>query len=140
MKKQFISTVTKLLLAGFLAGSLTSCAAIFKGDSRTVALNSEPMGAQVYINGVNRGSTPVRLDLVSKKNYTVEFRKDGYENQVVALDNKLGVGWIVLDVLGGLVPVIIDAATGSWYGFAQKDVNAALTPSDMSVGTTVVQS
>jgi hypothetical protein len=30
---------------------------------------------------------------------------------------KVGVKWIVLDILGGFVPVIVDAATGNWYEF-----------------------
>lgn len=37
-----------------------------------------------------------------------------------------GAGWIVLDVLAGLVPIIVDAATGAWYGLDQDNVNAVL--------------
>jgi len=36
------------------------------------------------------------------------------------------VGWIILDVLAGLVGVIVDAATGAWYSFDQKNVDAIL--------------
>jgi len=32
----------------------------------------------------------------------------------------------VLDVLGGLVPIIVDAATNSWYKLDQSNFNAVL--------------
>ncbi|GAA5522894.1 hypothetical protein Asal01_02862 [Fodinibius salicampi] len=31
-----------------------------------------------------------------------------------------------LDVLGGLVPVVVDAATGAWYNLDQESINATL--------------
>ena len=40
------------------------------------------------------------------------------------LTNRIGAGWVVLDILGGVVPVIIDAATGAWYAFDQNHVSA----------------
>lgn len=55
--------------------------------------------------------------------YSIEFRKDGYKPKVFNVTNHVGAGWIVLDVLSGLVPVIIDAATGSWYELDQKYIN-----------------
>jgi len=42
------------------------------------------------------------------------------------LNNSVGAGWFVLDILGGLIPIIIDAATGNWYGLDQEHVNAVL--------------
>ena len=72
------------------------------------------------------GDTPVRLKLVSKHTYSIEFRKEGYKTKTVNITNKVGVGWVILDVLGGLIPVIIDAATGAWYELDQKNVNAIL--------------
>jgi hypothetical protein len=47
-------------------------------------------------------------------------------NLLFNITNHVGVGWIVLDVIFGLVPVIVDAATGSWYELDQKIVNALL--------------
>lgn len=36
------------------------------------------------------------------------------------------MGWIVLDILGALVPVVIYAATGAWYSLDQKNIDAVL--------------
>lgn len=105
---------------------LISCATIFKGSTDDVSFSSEPSGAKVYVNGNLLGTTPVQLELKSKSSYTIEFKKEGYETKTVLLNNSVGAGWIVLDILGGLIPIIIDAATGNWYELDQEHVNAVL--------------
>lgn len=103
-----------------------SCATLFKGSTDDVSFSSDPSEAKVYVNGMLLGKTPVQLELKSENSYTIEFKKDGYENRTVVLNNSVGGGWVVLDVLGGLLPVIIDAATGNWYSLDQEHVNAVL--------------
>ena len=105
---------------------LSNCATIFKGEYRNVRINSEPDGAKVYINGDYHGETPLRLELRPNQSYTVEFRRDGYKTEVRQIQNKIGWGWVVLDVITGVVPVLIDALTGAWYDFDQRYVNAIL--------------
>jgi hypothetical protein len=105
---------------------LSSCATLFKGTSQTVGYSSDPSGAKVYINGQHMGTTPFEMEMKSNRTYTIEFRKEGYENKTVVLNNSIGAGWIILDVLGGFIPIIVDAATGAWYSLDQDHVNAAL--------------
>lgn len=102
------------------------CATVFKGGNQKIDFSSNPSGAKVYVNGQLMGTTPFEIKLESKKTYTIEFRKDGYENKTVVVTNSVGAGWIILDVLFGLVPIIVDAATGNWYNLDQDHVNAAL--------------
>ena len=63
-----------------LSLSLTGCATIFKGTTERVSLNSEPHGAEVYVNEAYVGDTPLRLKLETKHAYRIEFRKDGYKS------------------------------------------------------------
>jgi len=104
----------------------SSCATLFKGSTDGVNFSSQPDGAKVYVNGDLLGTTPFALELKSNKTYTLEFKKDGYATRTVLLNSSVGGGWIVLDILGGLLPVIIDAATGNWYSLDQDHVNAVL--------------
>ena len=104
----------------------TSCATLFKGSTDDIKFGSNPVGAEVYVDGKLMGKTPLNLELVSKKTYVIEFKLEG-KTKTVNLNNKVGAGWIVLDVLGGLVPVIVDAATGNWYQIKQKNVNVDFT-------------
>jgi hypothetical protein len=45
---------------------------------------------------------------------------------LIHIKKKVGAGYIVLDILAGLFPIIIDAATGSRYSLAQKNIDAVL--------------
>jgi hypothetical protein len=105
---------------------LSSCATLFKGTSEEVRFGSEPQKAEVWVNGAKMGETPISLKLESKKTYTIEFRKEGYKPVTRTITNHVGAGWIILDVLAGLIPVIVDAATGAWYSLDQKNVDAVL--------------
>ena len=118
-----LRSASAIILSAFI---LTGCATIFHGSSDKIDFSSNPTGAKVYVNGQFMGTAPFQLKLESKHSYNIEFRKEGYENKIVVVTNSVGAGWIVLDVLFGLVPVIIDAATGNWYSLDQEHVNAAL--------------
>jgi hypothetical protein len=101
---------------------LSNCATLFKGTSEEINFGSNPVGAEVWVDGQMMGKTPINFKLSVKKEYKIEFRFEG-QTRTVMLNNHVGAGWIILDVLAGLVPVIIDAATGAWYSLDQKNVN-----------------
>lgn len=109
-----------------LVFSATSCATLFGKKTHNLAVSSEPRNADVYVNGFKMGQTPVELKLKADKSYTIEFRKEGYESVTKVVNTKVGAGWIVLDVLGGGIPIIVDAVTGSWSKLDQETVNAVL--------------
>jgi hypothetical protein len=121
--KKIVLTITSIIALSIL---LTGCATLFAPKTNPLAVSSEPHGAEVYVNGFKMGTTPVELSLKPDKSYTIEFRKEGYESVTRVVNTKVGAGWIVLDVLGGFIPVIIDAATGAWNKLDQDAVNAAL--------------
>lgn len=105
---------------------LPGCATLFGPNLHSLPVSSEPSGAEVYVNGFKMGTTPVELNLKADKSYTIEFRKEGYDTVTRVVNTKVGAGWVVLDVLGGLIPVVVDAATGNWNKLDQDVVNAVL--------------
>lgn len=121
--KKIVFTITLIVAEVFL---FTGCATLLAPDTHPLSINSEPHGAEVYVNGNRMGITPLELDLKADKSYNIEFRKEGFEPITKVVNTKVGGGWVILDVLTGFVPVIIDAATGSWNVLDQKAVNAAL--------------
>ncbi len=121
--KRFVCCVVLFSLVFFLS----NCATLFKGINDEVKFGSEPQKAEVWANGAKMGETPVTLKLESKKTYQIEFRKEGFKTETRTITNHVGVGWVILDVLGMLIPVIVDAATGAWYGLDQKNVDAVLS-------------
>lgn len=116
----------KALLGIILVLHLAGCATIFKGTKEEVKFDSEPAGAQVIVNGMVIGMTPCAFKLESKGQYMIEIRKEGHQIWGMTLTNHIGAGWIILDILGGLIPVIIDAATGAWYHLDETSINAVL--------------
>jgi hypothetical protein len=116
--------ITSLCIISLL--SLSGCATLFKGTAEKVNMESSPVRADVYVNGQFMGKTPMQLNLAVKRSYAIEFRAEGYQPRVYHINNRVGAGWVILDVLLGLVPVIVDAATGSWYYLDQKNIDAVL--------------
>lgn len=108
------------------AAIFNGCATLFHGSTDMITLSSQPIGARVTVNGQDMGATPLRLKLLAKHTYSIGFHKDGYKPKIVLVNNSVGAGWIILDVLGGLLPMIVDASTGDWYSLDQENVNAAL--------------
>ncbi len=110
--KHLNKIITICLLISLL--SINGCGLILSGNKGDVYINSNPDGAKVYIDGLYFGKTPIALTLKSNKDYLIEFRKDGYEKQTRIVNSSIAGGYIILDVLFGLVPIVIDAATGGW--------------------------
>jgi hypothetical protein len=124
--KKIFNHSSILIFAVIAALILASCATIFNGDTDDVNFTSDPNSAKVYINGHYLGTTPLDLPLPTGASYMIEFKKPGYETKTAFINNSVGAGWIVLDLFGGLIPIIVDAATGNWYGLDQDHVNAVL--------------
>jgi|ERR1035438_7565054 hypothetical protein len=116
-----------LLLSAFL---FSSCATIFHGSTDNVNFSSEPAGANIYINGQLMGKSPMPLELKSNVTYMVEFRLKGFENKTIIINNKVDGLWVVLDVVFGLFPVVIDAATGNWCSLYPANAKVTFEFSD----------
>jgi len=116
-------TLSPLLLT-CLAGS--GCATLFAHKTVMAPLSTDPPGAEVFVDGHRVGQTPMTFELSQRREHVITFRKAGYKEATCTIARSVGAGWVILDVLGGLVPVIIDAATGSWYGSNPKACNVNL--------------
>lgn len=119
-----------LALFGGLSVSLIviGCASIMHGARQDISVTSVPLGAKVTVNGVNMGATPsmIRLDRAASS-IALVFTKEGYEPVTVALNRRMD-GWLLGNIiLGGLIGLAIDFATGSAYRLSPKEVNVVLS-------------
>ena len=112
-----------VLIAVFLSG----CATLFSEDMRPVSLNSNPVGASVLIDGNVMGTTPLTLDLSNHEGHTIVFQSEGYVDFTCVLEVGTGLRWVILDALGGFIPIIVDAATGNWQELQSDVCNATLS-------------
>jgi hypothetical protein len=120
-----IKTLTVLCLCCSIF--LTSCAAILNGKRDNLRLNSDPPGANVYVDGDRAGKTPCAYSVDATQDHHLDFRLEGYESVSRMISSSMGAGWLIADVLfSGLIGVIIDASTHSWNSLDQRYVNVAL--------------
>jgi len=93
-----------IISASFL---MTSCATVFSGSKAKITVNDGiPPKADVYMNGKYMGQTPLNFDINKKsfgKDSEIEVRAEGYKPTKITIEKKAQAGFIVLDVLTGLV-------------------------------------
>ena len=52
--------------------------------------------------------------------------KEGYETQQIRINKTVSGGIVILDILGGVLPVVIDAVMGTGYNLSPKEINVNL--------------
>ncbi len=106
-------TGSPLAMAGAL---LLSGCSFFGPRMQTVSVTSDPIGANVAINGVKVGQTPVQHQVHRGKDLLIEVRKPGYETQYRNPSRGLsGVG--MADALVGavlLLPLLGLISPAAW--------------------------
>ena len=110
MKNLFRKSMYMLFIAVFLS----SCATILAAKKASVNVSSNIDGTEVFVNGFRQGVTPLQISLEKGKDHIIEFRKDGYLSTTRVVGQKMAAGWLILDILIGFWPIVIDAATGDW--------------------------
>jgi hypothetical protein len=95
-----------------------------------VTFDSDPPGADVLVDGKLVGRTPAKVPLLAKTEHYVEFVMVGFEREVRAISASVGVGWLLIDIVPGIflgfLPLIVDAAAGSWRGLDEESVQVRL--------------
>ncbi len=117
----------------FILVSLTiismGCATIIHGPKQNVAIVSEPRKASIIIDEIPVGYTPYLSKITRNKTHIVKIEMEGYQTYETTLKRKLD-GWIFGNILiGGIIGIAIDAASGSMYRLTPKDVTVQLTAS-----------
>ena len=111
-----------------LALSLTGCGALLHGPRQDIDVQSSPAGAKVETAPASGTyTTPTRLSLERKNSYVLTFTAPGYTPAQFNIRNGIGTGTVIADVLlTGLVGVVVDGLTGSWYGLSPESATVTL--------------
>lgn len=101
-----------MLLAAFL--SVSGCASVLNGTEQEMTFKSEPEGAIVLVDGLERGKTPLTVKLKKNEYKNVTFKKEGYHSETLPLNKKMDpVAWI--NIFWDLSTT--DAITGALYEY-----------------------
>ncbi len=93
----------KTLVAIFCLFLLAGCGTLFLPGTKQVSIHSNPVEADVSIDGVPHGTTPITVELDNKTSHTIVISKAGYDSVSCILTAKVKGSIVVLDVLGVLL-------------------------------------
>ena len=124
MKKYKIISIAPVLV---LMLSVSGCATIVNSPHQSIPISSSPQGATVTIDSSEQKyTTPAEVKMERKKDHTLYFTKQGYEDLTFVIKHGLS-GAVWGNVLaGGLIGWGVDATTGAQFKLMPETVNVTL--------------
>jgi len=135
MRTNFLPSTALNFISALAASTLlVGCATLFSGTSDDIQFESEPSGAKVVIDGIERGETPttvsVSRDAFNDKRVTLQ--KEGYEDEVFRLQKEFAT--VAILNLGNFLFWGIDALSGAMFKYRPTQYSEELeTGSSASV-------
>lgn len=109
------------------------CATIFSGTKQEIRIDSDPRGAELFVNGQFAGYTPVSVEVARDEPTAFVLKNEGYADTRVRI--RRGVNWVVLTD-AALLPLffigapiwgtIIDIRSGATRSYKETDVSVPL--------------
>lgn len=130
-----MSHISKLVIFALAAVVVSGCGTILTPSQALVTFTSDPPGAEVLVDGMPVGYTPVQTWVNNRRDHIVTLHDESGQTTTCLMRSTLGAGWLVLDILLGLVPVIVDAATAGWNELEQLGCHAIFRDASGPDGT-----
>lgn len=123
----------RICVAIALAMSVSACASVVRGTSELVHFQSNPPGATVTTNRqYSCAATPCSIQIDRSEQFDATFSLAGHQPQTIQVRTQLqagGVAGMAGNVLiGGIIGVGVDAATGATLDHLPNPVVANLRP------------
>ncbi len=109
-----------------LVALVAVAALIFSGCAQNCRINTDPEGADVYVNGILIGETPVLYKYRSglPRTVYVKIEKDGYDIiKDVTLDSEYRADVSLLLLIPGIIPYFFSARFEEQMVFPMKQRN-----------------
>ena len=106
----------------------SGCATILDGSSQPVNIDSSPHGARIYVNGVEVGTTPLSMLMKRSKSTMILAKKNGYEDQQLALQTKINNTFWVNILTGGPLGSTTDYASDAMIEYSPNMYHITLNP------------
>jgi hypothetical protein len=122
----------RILLAMALAAMCGGCATVIRGTTDEVGFNSTPSGAEVHTSNGLGCVTPCTLTVKKNEEFIATFQKDGYAPQQIPVTRQVVGGGVAATagniILGGVIGLGVDAATGAGFEHTPNPVSVVLQP------------
>jgi hypothetical protein len=127
--------IIRIVLAVAIAAPCVGCASVTRGTTENISISSTPAGATAEVTGLDIPTacvTPCVVQAKRNADITVTVSKEGYEPQVIPLTKEVpgtgAAGFAGNLLLGGLVGMGVDAATGAALDHKPNPVIVTLQP------------
>jgi len=127
--------IIRILPAVAIAALCAGCASVTRGTTENISISSTPAGATAEVAGLDIPTacvTPCVVQAKRNADITVTVSKEGYEPQVIPLTKEIpgtgAAGFAGNVLLGGLVGMGVDAATGAALDHKPNPVIVTLSP------------
>ena len=118
------------------------CATVTRGTSQDFGVTSEPSAASVKLTTGMTCETPCSLDLKRSKGFAGTVSKEGYKPAEFSVQSKIatagGVGFAGNVVLGGVIGMGVDAASGAMKDLYPNKVHAVLAEENSKTESRIV--
>lgn len=142
MKLSRVFKIWKPLVIAAFPFLFFSCAAILSGANQKIKIKSQPMGAEVYINGQNTyRKTPCKVEVERRQKRPLQFRqennieiglkKEGYKDTKVIVNSSFNVASVPSICLAG-VPFVVDLIVGAHLRYPRNNY-LAMKPLDENI-------
>lgn len=116
-----------------VAGMSTACATVTRGTSQAWTVETTPGGASVKTNiGYACDATPCTFKMPRKSEFDVTISKPGYKTYTTHVTHQMsgGGGTAVAGnvIVGGLIGIGVDAATGAGLDLKPNPLKVVLEP------------
>lgn len=100
----------RLALTLLAVSLLSGCATIFQHGPDRIPVDSDPQGANVYLDDELVGKTPMVIYVPHAADGKFRIEKSGFQSVTVNRDKVLS-GWVFADLYGFPIGFIVDLAT-----------------------------
>ncbi len=125
-----IHNMIKIFAAMALAMLCANCATVTRGTTSQVQIYSDPPGADVATSLGHRCTTPCTLTIDRKSEFTVSMSKAGFKPVQIPVRAQVAgagaAGFAGNIILGGVVGMVADAATGATLEHVPNPVSSTL--------------
>lgn len=101
-----------LALLGLLASA--GCATVFHSRTTEVWVETNPPGIPVLVDGVEVGPSPLYVDVPNQGTHTISLKLAGERRTGCTFTSSVRIGWVILDIVTGIWPLLVDGLTGAW--------------------------
>lgn len=106
----------------------SGCATIISGSNQTLTVNSDVPGAQVLLNGIPLGVTPLIVSIKRGQEGVLSVQAPGFQPFQAPVTKKINGIFFVNILSGGLFGSSTDYSTGAMYAYEPDTYYVTLAP------------